>query len=112
MTVFGTVINLPHKAGTITFIVVLIFLMVFEGGQFTAHCMLMISGCSDVVFDIYFLIGLHEMESACEKHGLQGLVKKLYKEFMILGLISFALFIITELYELDPYNEWYGTCWR
>lgn len=33
MTIFGTVINLPHEAGTIVFIVVLIFLMIFEGGS-------------------------------------------------------------------------------
>lgn len=53
-------------------------------------------------------VGLHEMETACTKRGLQGLIKKLYKEFMILGLISFAIFIVSELYNFDPYDEWYA----
>jgi hypothetical protein len=34
-------------------------------------------------------------------------VRKLYKEFMILGLISFAIFIISESYRFSEYSEWY-----
>ena len=33
MTVFGLAVNLPHKAGTIVFIVVLIVLLLLEGGN-------------------------------------------------------------------------------
>jgi hypothetical protein len=33
MTVFGLVVNLPHEAGTVVFIVVLILLLVLEGSK-------------------------------------------------------------------------------
>eukprot|EP01032_Pedospumella_encystans_P034337 gene34337-38810_t len=59
MSIFGTVVSLPYKAGTIVFIAVLFALMILEGV-------------------------LHAAESFCNHNGLQGLVRKLYKEFMIL----------------------------
>ena len=34
MSIFGTVVSLPYKAGTIVFIAVLFALMILEGGLF------------------------------------------------------------------------------
>jgi len=82
MAILGTALSLSNQAGTIVFIGVLIFLMMFEGV-------------------------LHVAESACNKRGLHGLIKKLYREFMIMGLISFAIFLITEMYDFDTHDQWF-----
>jgi hypothetical protein len=37
---------------------------------------------------------------------LGGLIKKLYREFMVLGIISFAIFIISEIYSFDTHDTW------
>ena len=49
---------------------------------------------------------LHLLEKFFNSRGLQGLIKKLYREFMILGMISFAIFIISSVYHFDAENEW------
>eukprot|EP01034_Spumella_vulgaris_P024789 gene24789-31167_t len=45
-------------------------------------------------------IVLHIFEVACNKRGYKGLVKKLYREFMIMGVVSFAITIASEAYNL------------
>ena len=52
---------------------------------------------------------LNAAESFCHRNGLHGLIRKLYKEFMILGLISFTIFIISEVYHFDAEDEWYAS---
>ncbi len=51
-------------------------------------------------------IVLHIIEVECAKRGYKGLVRKLYREFMIMGFISFAILLATET---DSFNssEWY-----
>ncbi|KAJ1416364.1 hypothetical protein B484DRAFT_434534, partial [Ochromonadaceae sp. CCMP2298] len=80
MVVLGTALNLGNQAALIVFISLLVFLMMLEGA-------------------------LHLLEAACQHRGLHGLIKKLYREFMIMGFISFGIFLLTEIVVLD--GEWF-----
>jgi hypothetical protein len=78
MSLFGEIYHLHSKSSTIVFCAVLVVFFLLEGL-------------------------LHIFEVECNKRGLQGLVKKLYREFMIMGFISFALYLSNEAYA----GEWY-----
>jgi len=103
MSIFGTVVSLPYKPGTIVFIAVLLALMCFEGGEQRD-----LNSVPFILteFNYLFSVVLHAAESFCHRNGLHGLIRKLYKEFMILGLISFTIFIISEVYHFDAEDEW------
>jgi hypothetical protein len=75
MSIFGSAIALDIRTTTIVFILVLLLFLGFEGV-------------------------LEVVEHACHHHKLDGLVKKLYKEFMIMGLVSFAIFLVSETNQL------------
>ena len=77
-TLFGEVYYLRGTSSTIVFVAVLIVFFLFEGL-------------------------LHVFEVECNKRGLQGLVKKLYREFMIMGFISFALYTSGQAFS----GEWF-----
>jgi hypothetical protein len=49
---------------------------------------------------------LEHFEVWSKKAKLEGLFKKLYREFMLMGLISFSLFILKETIDLDS-NQYY-----
>jgi hypothetical protein len=53
MTAFGLAVNLPHKAGTIVFIVVLVILLLLEGGKRVLVLTKPSSNFADVHFDVY-----------------------------------------------------------
>jgi hypothetical protein len=65
MAILGTALNLASIPALIVFIGVLVFLTMLEGW-------------------------LHLLESFCQHRGLQGLVKKLYRELVVMGFISFG----------------------
>jgi len=81
MAVFGKILYLPNVSGAIVFIMVLVVFTLFEGF-------------------------LHIVEVECNKRGLKGLIKKLYREFMIMGFISFAILIMEELSNFEA-DVWY-----
>ena len=68
VAVFGIIASLSSKEGTITFIGFLVLIVCLEKG-------------------------LHFIEHAIEKSGLQLLFNKLKNELMLMGLISFAVLI-------------------
>lgn len=84
MAVFGEILVLYHVPGTTVFVAVMLFLSIFEGL-------------------------LHYLEVECTKRGFKGLIKKLYREFMIMGFISFAILLGTESQTktFSLHNEWY-----
>ena len=55
---------------------------------------------------LILFIGLDIIEEICEVRGLNILLKKLYREFMIMGFISFALYIISDQYSVNDHT-WY-----
>ncbi|KAJ1440593.1 hypothetical protein B484DRAFT_391205, partial [Ochromonadaceae sp. CCMP2298] len=59
MAIFGSVLYLQNVYGAVVFVLVLVVFTIFEGG-------------------------LHVLEVECNKRGLKGLIKKLYREFMIM----------------------------
>lgn len=65
MAIFDQILYIRSESGTIVFISVLFFLLIFEAI-------------------------LHFIEKFGKEHGFEGLVEKLYREFMILGVISFG----------------------
>eukprot|EP01033_Poteriospumella_lacustris_P003365 gene3365-2488_t len=83
MSVFGEILFLSNVSGTIVFVAVMIFLTIFEAL-------------------------LHSVEVECSKRGYKGLIKKLYREFMIMGFISFAILLGTESSSgFSTTNQWY-----
>jgi hypothetical protein len=73
MAVFDQILYIKCESGTIVFISVLFFLLIFESL-------------------------LHYIEKIGKNHGFEGLVEKLYREFMILGVISFGKEIFIHFY--------------
>jgi hypothetical protein len=47
------------------------------------------------------------IEHECTKYGYKLLIQKLYREFMILGFISFGTYIIDDQLSYDENNPWY-----
>eukprot|EP01038_Epipyxis_sp_PR26KG_P005998 gene5998-8260_t len=82
MAIFGSIGTLKHESATIVFIAVMIFLVLVEGS-------------------------LHLAEQACSKRGYRGLIKKLYREFMIMGFISFAIFIFSASSFFSKQSQWF-----
>eukprot|EP01040_Poterioochromonas_malhamensis_P012225 gene12225-13368_t len=82
MALFGTILSLSNDSGTIVFVTVMIFLTFFEAG-------------------------LHYLEKVGGKLGYKALIMKLYREFMILGFISFALQILSTVTQLPENDKWY-----
>jgi hypothetical protein len=84
MSVFGEILFLSNVSGTIVFVAVMIFLTIFEAL-------------------------LHSIEVECAKRGYKGLIKKLYREFMIMGFISFAILLGGESSSnsFSATNRWY-----
>jgi hypothetical protein len=77
MGLFGQALYVESSSGTIVFIGVLLFLLMFEG-----------------------LVNV--AETASIEYGYQELVHKLFREFMIMGIISFATFAA---FEAEDYSE-------
>lgn len=48
----------------------------------------------------FFFLPMNEL-------ALQGLLRKLYREFMIMGFVSFAIFLASEASNF-PHDDWYG----
>ena len=69
MGFFGEIILLNALDGTYVFVALLMFLLVFKAG-------------------------LHILEMTCERNGFKELLENLYREFMIMGFISFGEEII------------------
>eukprot|EP01031_Cornospumella_fuschlensis_P031516 gene31516-38091_t len=82
MAIFGKLLYLYNVQVVVVFISVLFVLMLFEGF-------------------------VHVLEVECTKRGFKALIKKLYREFMIMGFISFAILFVS--YEATSYsaNKWY-----
>ena len=49
-----------------------------------------------LLFIVFFDAFLDAFEALCVKYDVKVLIKKLYREFMIMGLVSFAIFIMLE----------------
>jgi len=81
VAVFGDILILDNQSGTIVFISVLVVLSIFDGL-------------------------LHMFEVECEKRGFKGLIKKLYREFLTMGFISFGILFGEETGYLSK-DEWY-----
>lgn len=79
--IFGTVLYLKNQSTTIVFICVLIVFTLFEGF-------------------------LHVVEVECSRRGFKGLIKKLYRELMIMGFVSFAILLASEGSDFEP-DEWF-----
>ena len=62
---FGSIILLEATEGTYMFIALLMFLLIFKAG-------------------------LHILELYCDRNGFNELLENLYREFMIMGFISFG----------------------
>jgi hypothetical protein len=76
----GGLATLHSTSGHVVFICVLVFLLIFEAG-------------------------LHALESYCNKNGFKGLMQKLIREFMVMGLLSFGTYIATEYFRLN-HTDW------
>ena len=72
MGFFGAMLELSAAEATYIFIALLMFILVFKAG-------------------------LHILEVYCEKNGFRELLENLYREFMIMGLISFGACIRQDL---------------
>lgn len=65
MGFFGTMLILSAADATYIFIALLMFLLIFKAG-------------------------LHILEIYCNRNGFKELLENLYREFMMMGLISFG----------------------
>ena len=65
MGFFGEIILLTALDGTYTFVALVMFLLIFKAG-------------------------LHILEIYCDRSGFKELLENLYREFMIMGIISFG----------------------
>lgn len=96
---FGTILSLSNDSGTIVFVAVMIFLTFFEAGQFLSHTINTFLTC---------FLALHHLEKVGGKLGYKALIMKLYREFMILGFISFTLQILSTVTHLPEDDKWYA----
>lgn len=76
MVLFGQLVELRAGSGSLVFIVVLVFLLVFEGI-------------------------IQQIEKLSDKYGFHMLVQKLFREFMIMGFVSFGTYIAFEAYKFN-----------
>lgn len=81
MGMFGSMVHLKPDCGTIVFIGVLVFVLLFDGAFYV-------------------------LESYCKRNEFKGLLEKLSKEFMIMGFISFGTYIGFEANNFSN-NEWF-----
>lgn len=77
----GALLELHSGSGSLVFIIVLILLLAAEGA-------------------------LHSLEAYCEKNGFKGLLQKLIREFMMMGLLSFSTYIATSAFYFSKENQW------
>lgn len=74
MVLFGEILNLSSEYGTIVFITVLFFILLFEGGA-PKNIYIIIYDCllSNNITFTFFSSVLGAIESSCESRGLQVL---------------------------------------
>jgi hypothetical protein len=72
MGFFGSMLLLTAEDATYIFIALLMFLLIFKAG-------------------------LHILEIYCNRNGFKELLENLYREFMMMGLISFGSFLFTRV---------------
>ena len=68
MGFFGYILLLTAGEATYIFIALLMFLLIFKAG-------------------------LHILETFCNRNGFKELLENLYREFMMMGLISFGMLV-------------------
>ena len=83
MAVLGSVVTIESNSATLTFVCVVVFLVWLD----------------EII---------HYVESSAKKSGYQGIFHKVNKEMMILGLVSFATFVLFEAVDPNGKNTvWY-----